>query len=1186
MPLLGVVLCLIGVVLLQAQTSTGIIVGVIRDPSGALVPNAQVAVTNQGTNTSFRYTTSGTGDYYVPSLIPGRYRVEVEKPGFKKVTVADVLVEVDRTSRVDISLEVGQVTEAVQVSAPPTQVQTDTTTLGQVIGSRQVSELPLNGRDFTNLLFLNTGVGQMQGGIITGIRKHGLNDNFRTGSVNGARPASISFVVDGVSMNDSLFQGISVVPPIDALEEFKLQNGLYSADFGMGAAQVNIALKSGTNSFHGSLWEFLRNNALQPAQPFFHTKTPLKQNQFGGTLGGPAWIPGIYKGKDRTFFFFSYEAGRRRSGAISQAQVPTDQEKQGNFSDWPVQLFNPLTSKPNPAFDPNNPRPDVPPILRDPFPNNQIPSGMIAQTSKNLLQYFPSPNINCKLPCFNFTRGFASGAIDTDTFTVRGDHNFTARDRVFGQFLYEDQLAPSPSIIPLSGTSVRQQGRLASLQWTHVFGSRTMNEVRMGYNRIFYLSGFETAFGSTNYWKQVGLVNLRDDPAYFALPAVIPGTSYNSIGNGGSVPFFNITNIFQWSDSLTMTRGRHSIKVGADIRRNQNMNLNGFGGNGLLSFSGEYTAQNPTVAQVGGAPFAGNGFADFLLGYMSPVGSNPAVRFTAFDQSFSRLRNTDFMLFYQDDFRVTSGLTLNLGLRWELHTPFHDKSKGGAVFDFGFPGGRAMYIDQSYTQQLVSPIYYACCAQDSLINTDWHDFAPRIGLAWRPLAGNNKFVVRAGYGIFYDVIHNFYNTQSVSQNVPFANPSLPNATGLESQPPLDIRNMFPGPVPIGGRQFPQPYCQAPQSIGAVDPKTGLPTVVQNACMGFQTQLPDNKTPYLQQWGLNLEYEVVRNLMVEIGYQGSHGLREPIQWRFNQAFLPPQAGNPNNSVQFRSQCPPGTYPANCSPFQDRVPYANFSWSAFANANILQSVYHAMTVKLDKRFSGGLSALVSFTWGRAIDQFSEIQAYAGSVSSLAQYAQRMDLERGPAGFDQTRRFVTSWTYELPFGQGKALLNRGGLANHLAGGWQANGIVTLSDGTPFTVGCFCGDRGQTGNSATMRPNLNANPLPSGFNQTLTQWFDTSAFSLPPLGTLGTAGRNILRSTGQRATDFSAFKNNKIGERINLQFRAEFFNLFSSKFYFPLFPNSNFSDINFSRFFARTQDGGVLFNPRVIQFGLRLII
>src|SRR5439155_13804073 len=431
---------------------------------------------------------------------------------------------------------------------------------------------------------------------ITGIRRHGLNDNFRSYSVNGSRPASLSYLIDGVTGNDRLFQGLSVVPQIDSIQEFKLQNGLYSAEYGMGAAQVNVALKSGTNALHGSLWEFLRNAALQRKHPFFHTKDPLKQNQFGGTLGGPVWIPGIYKGKDRTFFFGSYEVGRRRSGSFGTAQLPTAQQKQGDFSDWPVQLYNPLTG----VFNSDGT------VTRQPFPNNRIPDSLIAQTSKNLLQYFPSPNVNCKLPCPNFIRSFPSGAIDTDAFTVRMDHKVTTRDRIFGQFVYEDQLAPSPSVIPLSCTKVEQNGRLAGLQWTHFFGPRTINEARMGFNRIFYLNSFETAFGGVNYWGQVGFKNLRDDASYYALPAVTLGTNYNGIGNGGSIPFSNITNIFHYVDNVSITRGRHTMKAGADIRRNQNMNINGFGGNGLVNFTGQYTAQNPLAAQVAGRPETGN----------------------------------------------------------------------------------------------------------------------------------------------------------------------------------------------------------------------------------------------------------------------------------------------------------------------------------------------------------------------------------------------------------------------------------------------------------------------------------------------------------------------------------------------------------------------------------------------------
>ncbi len=1176
----------------KAQNARGTILGTVRDPSGALVPGTKVTVTNLGTNVPFSYETDQTGTYYVPSLLPGHYRVEAEKAGFKKVTVIDVVAEVDQTARVDISLQMGQLAETVEVQAAAPLVQTDTVTLGQVVTGRQVTELPLNGRDFTNLLRLNVGVGELQGGIAFSIRQHGLNDTFRSVSVNGARPASVSFLIDGVTNNDPLFQGVANTPPIDAIQEFKLQNGLYSAEFGMGAGQVNVALKSGTNTLHGSLWDFLRNDAFQP-RPVFHTlprnaaglttKTPLKQNQFGFTVGGPVVIPHVYKGKDRTFFFGSYQGGRRVSTTIGQTQVPTDQEKQGNFSDWPTQLFNPLTGVTNPAFDSSKPpSPTNTPVLRQPFTNNQILSGMIAQQSKNLLQYWPTANLSCTLPCNNF-QGLVSSRDNTDQYMARIDHNIGASDNLFGQWLFQKEVAVTPSLIPLSGTNKTQSGALLGLQWTHLFSHRTLNEARFGYNRLNYLNDFETAFGSINYWKQAGLQNLRDNSAYFALPAMIPGTNYTSIGNGGSVPFFNISNIFQYNDVLTMTRGRHSMKVGADIRRNQNFNQNGFGGNGLLAFGGAYTAQNPILAQVAGNAGTGNGFADFLLGYAN---GSPAFRFSAFDQSFSELRNTDWMFYFQDNFRVTPQLTLNLGLRWELHTPYRDKSNGGSVFDFNTPGGRVVYIDQSFANLGNNPVYFACCAKDSLINTDLKDWAPRIGVAWRPFKNNNKFVVRAGYGIFYDVLDNFYPTQSVAQNVPFLNPTLPTPTGLESQPPIDIRNMFPPPFSIAKRSFPAPYCDAP-SQSVIDPATGIITSVLHLCPGNQGQLPDNKTPYLQQWGLNLQYQVTPNLMVEVGYQGSHGIREPIQWIYNQGSPPPQVGNPNNSNRFDSQCPGGTPGPNCSPTQDRVPYRNFSQTAFANANILGSRYNALTFKVDKRFSHGLQTLVSFTWGHAIDQFSEIQAQSGTISSIAQDAHNLRLLWGSAAFDQTRRLVWNSLYELPFGKNKRFLSRGGVVDHLVGGWQLNQITTLSDGPPFDIGCGCGDRAQIGNTFNVEHmNLVGNPLPSGFNRSVFNWFDPTAFAVPPLGTLGTAGRNILRATHQTATDFSVFKNNRITERANLQFRAEFFNLFSSETYFPLFPNNSGSSPFFGKILVQSigQDHGNLFNPRIIQLALRL--
>ncbi|HYM09798.1 MAG TPA: TonB-dependent receptor [Bryobacterales bacterium] len=1161
--------------LLAAQSSAGIILGNVRDPSGASVPGARITITSVATNAKFAYTTGAAGDYYVPSLLPGVYRIEAEKAGFRKATVDSVTLQVNQTLRVDIPMAIGEVTQSVEVAATAPLVQADNATLGQVVANRQVTELPLNGRDFTSLMALNTDVTQAQGGngIAPSIRPHGLNDNFRYLSVNGARPASISYLIDGVTSNEGLFQAPSNIPPIDAIQEFKLQNGLYSAEFGMGAAQVNIALRSGTNALHGSLWDFLRNDALQPANPRFHVKSPLKQNQFGGAGGGPVVIPKLYNGRDRTFFFVSYEGGRRRTGGVGQAQVPTDQEKQGNFSDWPTQLYNPLTGVANPG--------GTPPVIRQPFPNNQIPANLLAPQSQNLAKYFPSPNVNCKLPCNNYA-GSVVSPLTTDHFTTRIDQNISDKDRIYGQFLFQDVDAPLPSLIPLSGVAEKQHSRLAGLQWTHVFSPRTLNEARVGFNRYYFLQDFETAFGSINYWQQAGLVNLNNNAAYYALPAISMGTNYTSIGNGGSVPFFNVSNTFQYADDVTFTRGRHNLKVGADIRRNQNMNESGFGGNGLLTFQGAYTALNPTVAQVAGSPNAGNAFADFMLGYLN---GSPVARFNAFDQSFSRLRNTDFMFYFQDDFRVSSQLTLNLGVRWELHTPFHDKFSGGDIFDMAYPGGRVLYADSKYTGLFNNPILAACCASQSLANTDWRDWAPRVGLAWRPFSNSNRFVARAGYGVFYDVLQSFYPTQSVTLDIPFLEPVLPTPSTLESQPPVDIRNLFPAPFSIAQRSFPPPYCQGPASQ-VVNPSTGVINQVVNFCSDARVQLQNNKTPYIQQWGLNLQYELLPHLMIEAGYQGSHGLREPIAWSFNQAYLPAASGNPSNSVTFVSQCPPGTAGVSCSPVQSRVPYFNFASTATALANLAQSSHNALVFKVDKRFAYGLQMLGSFTWGKTLDQSSELGGGIQGSSDRAEYSHNLSLERGPAGFDQTRRLVMSWVYEMPFGKGKRLLNHGGVVNFLAGGWQVNGIQTFADGTPVNAICSCGDRTQTGDTRNgERADVLGSPYPSGFQQTRTKFFNTAAFVTPPLGTLGNAGRNVLRSTGQRATDFSAFKNFRVRESLNVQFRSEFFNLFSSHFYFPVFPVNAISAVNFGSLLPVGGDSGNLFNPRIIQFALKLV-
>jgi hypothetical protein len=1147
------------------------LVGLVRDATGAAIPQAAVTVTNTQTNVTTRLATDGAGNYFVPDVAPGVYAVSCEHRGFKRVTIEPVTVNVNQTVRVDLSLPVGDTTETVTVQEYASLVQPDNPAIGQVVTTRQLAELPLNGRDFRNLLSLNPGVTQPHDGIVTSasIRLNGFNDNFRLVSINGARPSSVSYLVDGVSMNEPLFQFPSQIPPIEAVDEFKLQNALYSAEFGTGVGQVSIAMKSGTNGLHGSAWDFLRNDDLQKYQPRFHTKTPLKQNQFGFVLGGPVLLPKIYDGRNRTFFFASYNGGRRATGSYGVTQMPTSAERQGNFGTWPTQLFDPLSGVLTPGTSL--------PVTKMPFSGNQVPMSRFAPQSANLIKFWPSATATCVNPCNNYT-GALKSSLNSDQYSLRADHNFSAGDRISWQFLHSTQAAPIPSLVPLSGLTTGQVSWMSSAQWTHVFSPRLVNEVRLAYNHFDFEQTFETEHAGVVYWKDAGLKNLDD--GYAALPAILTGTQYSSIGNGGSVPFLNISDIQHYVEHLTFTTGKHSLKMGADYRRGRNTDISGFQGNGVITFNGEYTARNPTLAQVAGKTDTGNGFADFLLGYASLAAGTP------FDSGAGRFWNSDLNLFVQDDIHLTSRLTVNLGLRWEYRGPWYERSGGGKIFDYGYPGGRALYRDQNFVNQVNNPIFAACCSADSVYNPDYRDFAPRVGLAWRPLAASNRFVVRAGYGIFYDVLDRYYDVLPFTVNQPYILPTLPSVSGVENPPPLDMRTLFPAPLPIGQRQFVAPYCQAPATT-STDPATGKITVT-NQCFGqgLQYVTPNNKTPYTQNWGLNLQFEPRQRMLLEMGYQGSHGLRGQRQARINNAVLPPDSGNPNNTVQFASQCPPGTYPTSCSPIQDRVRYKNFIPALQSYLNDSQSSYHALTMKLEQRFNQGLQLLAAFTYSKSLDTISEIQTQGGNVKNDPQYAYRRDLDKGLASYDQTRRFITSALYELPFGKGKHWLNSGKVVNTLLGGWQANTILTLADGLPFTVSCYCGDRAQTGNDRNVeRMNITGNPYPAGFNRTIYQQFDTSVFKTPALGTLGTVGRNTLRGPGQHAVDFSLFKNFRFRERLDLQFRAEAFNLIASPFYTNIYPGYNASATDFGSLVPVGGDRGNIFNPRIYQFALRLM-
>ena len=500
---------------LAGQTSAGSLVGLVRDSGGSVIPQAAITVTNTQTGVNFPINTDATGNYFVPGLLPGTYSVSCQHTGFKKVSVGPITVSVNQTTRVDLNLQIGDTAETVTVQEYASLIQTDNATIGQVVTTRQLSELPLNGRDFRSLLRLNPGVTEPQGGIsvTASIRRQGFNDGMRNVSINGARPSSVTYLLDGVSLNEPLFQFPSQVPPIESVEEFKLQNALYAAEFGMGVGQVSIAMKSGTNAVHGSMFDFLRNDALQKFHPRFRNKTPLKQNQFGVVVGGPVFIPKLYDGRNRTFFFASYQGGRRVTGSNGLAQVPSAAEKSGDFSAWPTQLFDPLSGTLTPG--------QALPISKTPFSGNRIPASRFAPQSSALLGYWPTPNQPCVAPCNNYTASTNTPVV-MDQYTMRFDHNFSQRDRLFWQFLKSNETAPIPSVIPLSGVVTAQNSWLTTAQWTHVFSPRLIAELRAAYNHFKFDQNFETQGLGKLYWSDIGLKYLN--PNFQALPGLLRGT--------------------------------------------------------------------------------------------------------------------------------------------------------------------------------------------------------------------------------------------------------------------------------------------------------------------------------------------------------------------------------------------------------------------------------------------------------------------------------------------------------------------------------------------------------------------------------------------------------------------------------------------------------------------------------------
>jgi Carboxypeptidase regulatory-like domain/TonB dependent receptor len=1015
-----------------AQVDTGTIVGNVSDASGAAVASASVTFVSQATNGQWKVQSDDKGEYVSPPLRVGIYSVRVEAQGFKAETRENVTLQVQDRLRLDFAMAVGAVTENVVVSADSQVIQTETSSLGQVLSSTQITDLPLNGRDYVQLATLTTGVVRTSSGTngnIGGSSTGGLNSFV----ANGARGTLNNFLLDGIDNNSNDNGGLILRTSVDAIEEFKIQTNSYSAEFGRsGGAAINAVTKSGSNAYHGALFEFFRNSALD-ARDFFEDptakKASFKQNQFGAAVGGPIL-------KNKLFWFADYQGTRIHNPQTLVSSVPTEAVRTGDFSGAENGVI----------FDPETGLP---------FPGNIIPADRIDPISQNILNLYPLPN----QPGL-FRNNFIISPTERDTIDqgdVRLDYNYSSANQFFIRYSMSGRTDFMPTPLPglangggSSSGNTFEDTKGAALGYTHVFTPSIINEFRVGFNYVHIRRGIPIG-GNQLPPDGLRVPGVPDNPSTNGITLFRP-SGYRRTGDPGFAPTILASQERQIRDVISLTRGRHTLKFGAEMRWSEFNIFQVADPNGTFSFTGQFTSD------PGGTGGTGSSIADELLGLPQ----------TSSISTLLNLGNRQHVpnFFAQDDFKVNSHLTLNLGVRYDYFSPIvevHDKQS-----NFDYSTGEIIVANQNG-------------ASRGLVEGDKHNISPRIGFAWSPF-DNGKSVVRGAYGIFYSgqEIRTAAPLQ-LAYNVPFFSRPFFISDGVT--PILTVSGGFPTVNPAD----------------AIDPP--VTSVDQRL-----------KTPYYQQWNLAVQQALPFQMSIEVAYAGSKGTHLQVATDQNQVMTPG----------------PGDV-------QSRRPFPNFN--AFTSIQDRgNSTYHSFQLKLQKRFSSGLSFLSAYTLSKAINDLPEICC----AQPFPQNSYNLRAEKGLADFDERHRWVTSFNYEIPFGRGRRHNTDNRVLDIVAGGWNIGGIFTIASGFPFSpqIGF---DPSNTGDQGLVRPNrIGSGTLPGG-QRSPNLWFDVNAFTIPDNFTFGNAGRNILIGPGQRVFDGSLRKEFTMFREQKLEFRVEFFNMFN---------------------------------------------
>jgi hypothetical protein len=1109
--------------------ATGTILGTITDNSGAVVSNAAVTVTNINTGVHNQTRTGSSGDFTVPYLTPGTYQVTVEAPGFERSTVQNIHLVVAQQARADLILKPGSVSESVSVEASAVALDTDSATVSQTVTQQQVNELPLNGRNFIDLLFIGAGAVQTNGEM--GQMRQGEGNAI---SINGSRPESTNYMLDGLANTDTALNTPAVILSQDAIQEFKVQSETYSAEYGFSANQVNIVSKSGTNQLHGSIFEFARNDAFDAKAPFQTSIPELRQNQFGFVVGGPVYIPKVYDGRNKTFFMVNYEGWRIKNGTNLFFSEPDAAELQGNFSGENLPAYG--TAACAAALAASNPCMPVDPTTGAPFSGNIIPTTDFSRLASVELaaKLFPAPNCpGCAQGNYRLNTTLPN-TVDQETYKL--DENLGRLGSVFFRFTnaqYTNQGVTGSVSVPAGVSVFVEKSQSWELSHTIDLSHNIVNNFRFGRLEAVSNQGGNpapvadvSALGLTGVFQNI--------PAPYRLyPSVNFQNLTAAYGSQGNDSTTSDIPMWEFADSLSLIRGKHTITTGFDYRnwiQKRNLSadyLGDFGYNNTTIQTNQGGCPNPTIAPNPG-PLCGtaNAVADFLLGYYNNASTfEPGPFSTA--GSVGNTNQYHFLYFgpfVQDDWKVSNRLTLNLGLRWDYRNVPYETNNKLFWFDTANPGGGLCYADQALGTQSVTglggPIapqgngFYRYCGRHNPADGSKNPFAPRIGFAYRL---SDKTVIRGGYGLFFDS----FETREMDDSgdiYPFVVRAAVGPTTDPTAPKL-TDNMFP-PVSLH------------QVSAANDGSQFFAVII--------SEKPRN--PYVQQWSFSVERELARNTTFELNYVGNKGTHLLDRTNIGQPFAPSDPAVCTSLLSSGTAFPaPGSgLPGSDCSVAARRPYANITsangfldskWDGYSN-------YNALNAKFERR-SNSMAFLAVYTWAKSLDDKS---AAAGIGAAGGGFAGHLDdhnprLDYAPSDFDVPQRFVASYVYQLPVGRGKHFgsdMNKA--ADLIVGGWEVTGITTFQKGFPFSVNCA--DTGGLLIAFSQRCNQIGDP---GSPHGLKNWFNTAAFSQPIAGTYGDSGRNILREPGINNWDVGLDKTFAFTERVHFQLRLETFNTFN---------------------------------------------